>query len=99
MVRFRRGGTRPDRTSLRRRVASTLLRNADRPGTLAVLFVDFVRVDINNASVRRPLGAEVLDAAVDRLRTVLRWNETPARFGGSKFVVLCDGLADPAWRA
>jgi diguanylate cyclase (GGDEF)-like protein len=92
MVRFIRRRPRPDRAVLHHRVASALARHADRPSAVAVLLIDFVIVDLNNGSQRRRLGAEALDAAADRLRTVLRWNEPPAQFDGDKFVVLCDGL-------
>jgi len=93
MARFIGRRTRPDRAALRERLRSALLRHPDRRCTLAVVVVEFERSKLDSR-LGRGERDELLDAIVDRLRGVLRWNEQPARCGGDRFVVLCDGLAD-----
>lgn len=94
MLSFLRCPTRPNGAILREKVASALLRQADRPGLLAVLLVELAMGEPDNDSAGRKARGEVLDAAMDRLDSVLRWSETPTRVGFDLFVVVCPGLPD-----
>ena len=59
---------------------------------VAVLFVDVDRLKVINDSLGHSTGDLALVEIARRFRSVGRWTDTVARFGGDEFVILCSGL-------
>lgn len=84
----------PNRTLLMDRLAHAASR-ADRAASrMAVLFIDLDRFKTINDSLGHAIGDAVLQAASDRLKTLLRQEDTLSRLGGDEFVVLLEDLGD-----
>jgi diguanylate cyclase (GGDEF)-like protein/PAS domain S-box-containing protein len=62
----------------------------------AVLFVDVQYPRAANETLGLPVGDELLAALADRLRQVVRTNDTISCFGSDKFAILLDGIEDAA---
>jgi len=58
--------------------------------TLALLFIDLDGFKAVNDTMGHAFGDEVLRAAVDRFRVILRAADTAGRLGGDEFVILVD---------
>lgn len=72
-------------------------READRRGHLvALLFIDVDRFKQINDSLGHSAGDEVLRRVVGRLRSCVREVDTVARLAGDEFVILMEGVSDPA---
>jgi len=80
------------------RLTQALARSDRRPCDLAVLYVDLDGFKTVNDTWHHAVGDEVLQVVADRLATVVRPEDTVARFGGDEFVVLCEELAGAAAR-
>ncbi|WP_432521640.1 PAS domain S-box protein [Kineococcus sp. SYSU DK006] len=72
-----------------------LERQGRRGGLTAVVFCDLDRFKAVNDTRGHAVGDELLAAVAERLRGSVRLTDTPARFGGDEFLVVCDGLAAP----
>ena len=88
----------PSRLLLMNRLQSALARIERSGRGVAVLFIDLDRFKVVNDSLGHDAGDRLLLAVAERLRTAVRRHETPARFGGDEFVVVCEDLAEPRGR-
>ena len=65
---------------------------AERPGEVAVVYIDVDDFKPINDTHGHAAGDAVLQAVADRLRTGLRGSDVAARLGGDEFAVLLDGV-------
>lgn len=83
-----------NRALLDDRLAHARARLERAGGPLAVMFVDLDRFRLVNDSLGHVAGDRVLSELAGRMKSVLRLVDTVARFGGDKFVVLCEDTPD-----
>jgi diguanylate cyclase (GGDEF)-like protein len=81
-----------NRTLFMDRLAQALARSNRHPGSLAVMFLDLDRFKLINDSLGHGVGDHVLMCMAERLREVLRIEDTASRFGGDEFVILCEDV-------
>ena len=86
----------PGRTLLFDRLVQALARRQRGGRALAVLFCDLDRFKVVNDSLGHGAGDRLLQVVAGRLAGAVRPGDTVARFGGDEFVVLCEGLDEPA---
>lgn len=85
----------PNRNTLFDRVGQAI-RRAHRSGhKLALLFLDLDRFKHINDSLGHAIGDKLLIEAANRLRALVREEDTVARLGGDEFVVLLESLDNP----
>jgi diguanylate cyclase (GGDEF)-like protein len=78
----------PNRTLLEDRVEQAIATCKRADSACAVLFVDLGRFKAVNDSLGHPAGDALLRAAAERLRCVVRMEDTVSRVGGDEFVIL-----------
>ncbi|RUM93615.1 MAG: GGDEF domain-containing protein [Thiothrix sp.] len=72
------------------------LSRARRGGNaLALLYMDLDNFKNINDSLGHSAGDELLKQAAERIRSVLREQDTPARLGGDEFLIMLEELGDP----
>jgi diguanylate cyclase (GGDEF)-like protein len=77
-------------------LGQALERARDRPGPLAVLFVDLDGFKAINDTHGHAAGDVVLSVIAQRLRDAAREGDVIARLGGDEFLLIVEGLADRA---
>lgn len=83
----------PNRSLFNDRIQQALLR-AKRHGTrCAVLFFDLDRFKPVNDEYGHEIGDKLLQVIADRLRGIVRSNDTLARLGGDEFILLLEDLS------
>jgi diguanylate cyclase (GGDEF)-like protein len=86
----------PNRVLMMDRIEHAFLRSR-RSGTLsAVFFLDLDRFKSVNDMYGHKVGDALLVAVANRLTHLLRPSDTLARLSGDEFVILCEGLDNPA---
>jgi diguanylate cyclase (GGDEF)-like protein/PAS domain S-box-containing protein len=87
----------PNRRLFVDRLQQALMRTRRRPERkAAVLFMDLHNFKVVNDSVGHEAGDKLLVAVAERLRSLLRPEDTFARFGGDEFTVLIEDVEYPA---
>src|SRR5215212_1443943 len=87
----------PNRRLFVDRLQQALRRTRRRPERrVAVLFMDLNNFKVINDSVGHETGDKLLVGVAERLRSLLRHEDTLARFGGDEFTVLIEDIEDPA---
>ncbi len=81
----------PNRTLFRDRIEQALLAAGRERRTTAVMLLDVDRFKEINDALGHEAGDQLLDELGERLRVVLRANETLARLGGDEYGVLLPG--------
>jgi diguanylate cyclase (GGDEF)-like protein/PAS domain S-box-containing protein len=84
-----------NRALFKNRLEHALTREAVRPSLVALLFLDVDRFKTINDSLGHSAGDGILRAIADRLRIVLRPEDTIARLGGDEFAIVVEGLMAP----
>jgi diguanylate cyclase (GGDEF)-like protein/PAS domain S-box-containing protein len=82
----------PNRTMLRRELATILNGRRAGDGSAALLFFDLDNFKLINDSLGHTAGDALLVSVAHRLSKRLRAGDIMARFGGDEFVVLCKGV-------
>jgi diguanylate cyclase (GGDEF)-like protein/PAS domain S-box-containing protein len=82
----------PNRELFLDRLGQALHHLTRRDRVLAVMFVDLDRFKQINDTLGHAAGDRVLLGVTDRLREVLRVEDTVARLGGDEFTILCPEL-------
>jgi diguanylate cyclase (GGDEF)-like protein/PAS domain S-box-containing protein len=73
----------------------SLARQHRHGGHTAVIFVDLDRFKAVNDTWGHAAGDELLSSVAEKLRQAVRTTDTPARYGGDEFVIICEGLTAP----
>lgn len=89
----------PNRRLLISRLEQVLANCRRREEYAAVLFADMDGFKSLNDTQGHELGDQLLVAAASRLKSMLRRNDTVARFGGDEFVIVLEGLGTDAGEA
>jgi diguanylate cyclase (GGDEF)-like protein len=87
----------PNRALLAERLDRALIRARRRTGeSVAVILIDIDRFKQVNDSLGHPVGDQLLHALGDRLRQLVRAEDTLARMGGDEFVIVAEGISGEA---
>lgn len=85
-----------NRQAAAERIAEALVRLRRRPSTLAVLCCDVDGFKYLNESFGHEAGDQTLREVANRLLGSARPGDVVARLGADEFVVVCEGLSEPA---
>jgi diguanylate cyclase (GGDEF)-like protein/PAS domain S-box-containing protein len=85
----------PNRALLIDRLEQALARASRSGRHMALLFIDLDGFKLVNDGLGHLLGDQLLVVVGQRLRAILRADDTAARLGGDEFVILLESLADP----
>jgi len=85
----------PNRASLKYRIGESVERARSTAGRLAVLFLDLDYFKDVNDRLGHAMGDRLLREVAERLRRVLRHEDTVGRLGGDEFLILLEGLPAP----
>ena len=83
-----------NRKLLEHTVKAALVTAERHRSSLAMIFLDLDGFRAVNDGLGHVAGDAVLEQAAQRLRSVVRGNDTVARFGGDEFVVVCEDISD-----
>lgn len=78
----------PNRRLLEKRMKRYLLNHDPELDNLVVMFLDLDNFKVINDTINHHVGDAILIEVADRLRGLLRGDDTVARFGGDEFVVV-----------
>ena len=84
-----------NRALFKDRLEHALARRARRPGLVGLLFLDIDRFKTINESLGHTAGDHLLTAVADRLRAMLRPEDTIARLGGDEFAIVTEDVGSP----
>ena len=84
----------PNRDLFHDRLKHAITRAKRHESLLGVMFLDLDGFKPINDTLGHDVGDKLLVALARRLEDGLRGSDTPARFGGDEFVVLCEDVAD-----
>ena len=84
----------PNRDLFHDRLTHAVTRAKRHQSLIGVMFLDLDRFKPINDTLGHAVGDKMLIALAQRLEDGLRGSDTPARFGGDEFVVLCEDVAD-----
>lgn len=84
----------PNRTLFQNRVEHAVDRALRNDRKIAVLMLDLDRFQVVNESLGHETGDRLLAAVAERLRQIVRVEDTVARMGGDEFAILLDGIDD-----
>jgi diguanylate cyclase (GGDEF)-like protein/PAS domain S-box-containing protein len=85
----------PNRPQSMARLASALLRDADRGTMTAVFFCDLDRLKLVNDGHGHAVGDAYIVEVSRRIRAAVRESDVVGRLSGDEFVVILEGLASP----
>ncbi|QQR91143.1 MAG: EAL domain-containing protein [Myxococcales bacterium] len=83
----------PNRLLLNDRLSCALARARRHNTMVGLLFCDLDSFKLVNDSLGHEVGDSLLKVVSERLKQVIRNEETVARFGGDEFIVVCEGLS------
>jgi len=84
----------PNRALFHDRLEVALSRRRSADAEVGVLFLDLDRFKVVNDSLGHEVGDRLLEAVAERLRAVVRPEDTLARMSGDEFTVLIDEVLD-----
>ena len=85
-----------NRASLERELSRAIKRSNRHRMRFAVMFIDLDRFKQINDTLGHGVGDRVIRVCGERLKALLREDDTVARFGGDEFVLLMENLSSPA---